>query len=110
MPAPLTGAGGAVLALVAIFLPSFLLVIGALPWWDTLRGQPSFQAALRGINAAVVGILLAALYQPVWTSAIGSAADFGLALAGAALLMIWKVPPWLVVVLSALGGALLAAL
>jgi chromate transporter len=109
MPAPLTGATGAVLALVAIFLPSFLLVIGTLPWWDQLREQVSFQAALRGINAAVVGILLAALYHPVWTSAISSAADFGLALVGAALLMIWKVPPWLVVVVSALGGAILAA-
>jgi chromate transporter len=109
MPAPLTGVTGAALALIAIFLPSFLLVIGALPWWDQLRGQASFQAALRGINAAVVGILLAALYHPVWTSAITSAADFGLALAAAAMLMMWRVPPWLVVVLSALGGALLAA-
>jgi chromate transporter len=109
MPAPLTGVAGAALALVAVFLPSFFLVVGALPWWDQLRGKASFQSALRGINAAVVGILLAALYQPVWTSAIGSAADFGLALVGAALLMIWKVPPWLVVVISAVGGALLAA-
>ncbi len=109
MPAPLTGVAGAALALIAIFLPSFLLVIGTLPWWDQLREQVSFQAALRGINAAVVGILLAALYHPVWTSAILSAADFGLALVGAALLMIWKVPPWLVVVVSALGGAILAA-
>jgi chromate transporter len=109
MPPPLTGASGAALALVAVFLPSFFLVVGALPWWDTLRQQAGFQAALRGINAAVVGILLAALYQPVWTSAIASAADFGLALVAAALLMIWKLPPWLVVVLTALGGALLAA-
>jgi len=109
MPAPLTGVPGAALALVAMFLPAFLLVIGALPWWHTLRRQVGFQAALRGINAAVVGLLLAALYQPVWTSAITSAADFGLALVAAGLLMIWKVPPWLVVVVSALGGALLAA-
>jgi chromate transporter len=110
MPAPLRGVSGAALALVAIFLPSFFLVVGALPWWHTLRGQAGFQAALRGINAAVVGLLLAALYQPVWTSAITSVADFGLALVGAGLLMIWKVPPWLVVVISALGGALLALL
>jgi chromate transporter len=107
MPPPLTGVTGAAVALTAIFLPAFLLVVGALPWWDRLREQVSFQAALRGINAAVVGILLAALYHPVWTSAILSAADFGLALVGAALLMIWKVPPWLVVVFSAVAGALL---
>ena len=94
---------------MAMFLPSFLLVVGALPWWDTLRGQAAFQAALRGINAAVVGLLLAALYDPVWTSAIMTTADFGLALVGAGLLMIWKLPPWLVVVVSALGGGLLAA-
>jgi chromate transporter len=109
MPAPLTGVAGAALALVAIFLPSFLLVIGALPWWHALRGHSGFQAALRGINAAVVGLLLAALYHPVWTSAILRPLDFGLALVAAALLMIWKLPPWSVVVLSALGGALLAA-
>jgi chromate transporter len=107
MPAPLTGVPGAALALVAVFLPSFFRVVGALPWWHTLRGEAGFQAALRGVNAAVVGLLLAALYQPVWTSAILSAADFGLLLVGAGLLMVWKVPPWLVVVVSALGGALL---
>jgi chromate transporter len=104
MPPPLTGVPGAALALVAIFLPSFLLLIGALPWWDSLRGQAGFQAALRGINAAVVGLLLAALYQPVWTSAILSAMDFGLALVAGALLMVWKLPPWLVVILCAVAG------
>ena len=99
---------GALLALVAIFLPSFLLVIGALPFWDLLRSMPVFQSALKGINAAVVGLLLAALYTPVWTNAIYSAADFGLGLVAFALLMFWKFPPWLVVVLTSLGGEALA--
>lgn len=96
---------GAALALVAIFLPSFLLIVGGLPLWNLLRMQPSFQAALRGINAAVVGLLLAALYQPVWTSAIHAPADFALGLADFLLLAFWKWPPWLVVVCSALAGA-----
>lgn len=95
---------GALLALSAIFLPSFLLVAGALPFWDRLRSVPVFQSALKGINAAVVGLLLAALYHPVWTSAIHSVADFGLGLVAFGLLMFWKWPPWLVVVLTALGG------
>jgi len=99
---------GAVIALVAIFLPSFLMIVGALPFWDALRGRSSFQAALRGINAAVVGLLLAALYQPVWTSAIRGPADVGLALAAFGLLAFWKAPPWLVVVLAAAAGALFA--
>jgi chromate transporter len=107
-PAP-NGVAGAALALGAIFLPSFLLVVGVLPFWDALRGRPAAQAALRGVNAAVVGLLLAALYQPVWTSAIAGPADFGLALAAFGLLVLWKLPPWLVVVLAALGGAALAA-
>jgi chromate transporter len=104
------GVAGAALALVAVFAPSFLLVVGALPLWDSLRPRPSFQAALRGINAAVVGLLLAALYHPVWTSAIHAPADVALGLVDFALLAFWKWPPWLVVVLSALGGAVLARL
>ncbi len=107
---PPNGWLGATIALLGIFLPSFLLVIGVLPFWNSLRAQPGVQAALHGINAAVVGLLLAALYDPVWTSAITSPADFGLALAAFGLLMFWKLPPWLVVVLAALGGALLALL
>jgi chromate transporter len=98
------GVDTAILALVAIFLPSFLLVFGALPFWDALRARTGFQAALRGINAAVVGILLAALYEPVWTSAIAAPEDFALALVAFGLLVFWKLPPWLVVVLAALGG------
>jgi chromate transporter len=99
---------GAMLALVAIFLPSFLLIAGALPFWDVLRSMPVFQSALKGINAAVVGLLLTALYKPVWTSAIFSPADFGLGLIAFSLLMFWKFPPWLVVVLTAFGGEVIA--
>ncbi len=101
---------GGLLCLVAIFVPSFLLVVGALPFWDELRRARSMQTALLGINAAVVGLLLAALYNPVWTSAILSPADFGLAIAAFTLLVFWKVPPWLVVVLTAVGGWVLAVL
>ena len=103
-----SGWAGGLFALFAIFLPSFLLVIGVAPFWDRLRSWASFGGALRGINAAVVGLLLAALYDPVWTSAIHGPEDFGLALAALALLSIGKWPPWLVVVLSALGGQALA--
>ena len=102
------GWSGAFLALVAIFLPSFLLVIGALPFWDLLRSVQIFQSALRGINAAVVGLLLAALYNPVWRSAIYSPADFALGLIAFGLLLFWKFPPWMVVVLCAVGGEALA--
>jgi chromate transporter len=107
-PAP-NGIAGAALCLVAMFLPSFLLVIGPLPFWDELRARPWAQSALRGVNAAVVGLLLAALYNPVWTSGILSAADFALGACAFLLLFMWQTPPWLVVVLSALGGALIAA-
>ncbi|WHY84041.1 chromate transporter [Neobacillus novalis] len=99
---------GAIVATFAIFLPSFLLIIGALPFWNWLRHSPRFQAALHGINAAVVGILLAALYNPVWTKAIKSPFDFCLALAAFGLLTVWKCPPWIVVVFSAVTGALLS--
>jgi chromate transporter len=102
------GWAGAILCLVAVFLPSFLLVLGALPFWEDLRSKPSAQAALRGVNAAVVGLLLAALYHPVWTAGITNAGDFALAAAAFLLLFMWRTPPWLVVVLSAAGGALLA--
>ncbi len=101
---------GASICLVAVFVPSFLLVIGALPFWEELRQRPSTQAALRGINAAVVGLLLAALYNPVWTTGITNAGDFGLACAAFLLLFMWKTPPWLVVVLSAVAGAMIASL
>jgi chromate transporter len=104
------GWAGASLCLVAVFLPSFLLVIGALPFWDELRRRRWAQSALTGVNAAVVGLLLAALYNPVWTAGITSGADFALGSAAFLLLFMWKTPPWLVVVLSAAGGALISAL
>jgi len=106
--AVMNGWSGALLTLLAIFLPAFLLIVGALPFWEILRANKKFQSALSGINAAVVGLLLAALYQPVWISAIHSRADFAVGLSGFALLMLWKWPPWLVVVLSALAGEVLA--
>src|SRR5216117_1985914 len=101
------GIAGATLALVAIFLPTFLMVVGALPFLSAFRTRPGFQAALAGINAAVVGLLLAALYNPVWTSAIKAPMDLALALVTFALLALWSVPAWLVVVIAALGGAVL---
>jgi len=98
------GIAGGLICLVAIFASSFLLVIGAMPFWDALRRIGAVQNALLGVNAAVVGLLLAALYDPVWTSAILSPADFGLAIAAFTLLVFWKTPAWLVVILTALGG------
>ena len=100
---------GAAICLLAIFLPSFLLIFGALPFWEQLRRSVHTQAALAGVNAAVVGLLLAALYHPVWTSAVGKPADFGLALTALAALMFWKLPPWLVVLGCAVAGWLLSA-
>ena len=104
------GLAGGLICLVAIFVPSFLLVVGTLPFWDSLRRARAMQSALLGINAAVVGLLLAALYNPVWTSAILSPSDFGLAICAFILLVFWKLPPWLVVVVAALAGWLLAVL
>lgn len=101
---------GGLVALLAIFLPSFLLVLGALPFWEQLRRNRRTQAALMGVNAAVVGLLLAALYQPVWTSAIHRPEDFGLALVALTALLFWKLPPWLVVLGSGVLGALLSSL
>jgi chromate transporter len=102
------GVIGAVLCLFAIFLPSFLLVVGVLPFWENLRGRPSAQAVLKGVNAAVVGILLAAFYNPVFTAAILKPQDFALAVADFLLLFMWETPPWLVVLLSAAGGVALS--
>lgn len=104
MEEPVGGIGGAAIALVGIFLPSFLLVIGILPFWDGLRRRQGVQSALAGVNAAVVGVLLAALYDPVITSAIHGPLDVGLALAAFGALMFWKVPPWIVVLAMAAAG------
>jgi chromate transporter len=108
MQPPLNGWAGALVALVAIFLPGFLMTLGSLPFWDSLRTRGSFQSAIRGINAAVVGLLLAAFYHPVWTSAIFKPTDFGLAILAFGLLAFWKLPPWLVVVVTAVGGEVVA--
>jgi chromate transporter len=104
------GWAGAALCLIAMFLPAFLLVIGPLPFWDELRARPWAQSALRGVNAAVVGLLLAALYNPVWTSGILAAPDFALAAVAFLLLFIWSTPPWLVVIVCAIGGAAIGGL
>lgn len=103
------GWSGALLCLLAIFLPSFLLVAGALPFWERLRHSPRARAALAGVNAAVVGLLLAALYQPLWTQGILGAADFTLLLFALLALLAWRLPPWLVVLGCAMAGGLLAA-
>lgn len=110
MHTPPNGWLGGLLCLVAIFLPSFLLLVGALPYWEQLRRRKAVQSALRGVNAAVVGLLLAALYRPVWTSAIFAPADFALGIVAFLLLALWAVPPWLVVLLGALGATAITAI
>ena len=104
------GIAGAALALLAIFLPGLLLVTGALPFWAALRRGRGAQAAMRGVNAAVVGILVAALYDPLWTGSVATRGDFALALLGFVLLAVWRAPPLLVVLLGTIGGAGLAAI
>ncbi len=101
--APSGWLGGA-LALVAIFAPSFLLVAGAIPFWERWRTNARMQAALAGVNAAVVGLLLAALYQPVWTGAILAPRDFVAALVAFVALTFWRVPPWGVVIVAGVAG------
>ena len=92
---------GAMWAVVAIFVPSILLVAGTLPFWQTLRSRPGAQAALRGANATVVGVLLAALYDPVWSAGITGVRSLSLALAVFAALQVWKLPPWVVIIAAA---------
>jgi len=101
---------GSALALLAVFLPGFLLLLGVLPFWNRISSWPGARAAMRGANAAVVGVLAAALYDPVFTSAITSAASFMLALLCLVLLTAWKTAPWIVVVMAAAGGVLLGLL
>jgi chromate transporter len=97
----------AAVCLVGIFLPSFLPVVGVLPFWDALRKKSAAQAVLAGVNAAVVGLLLAAFYDPVWTAGITNHYDYALGLAAFVLLFVWKTPPWLVVVLCGVAGQVL---
>jgi chromate transporter len=99
---------GAVVATLAIFLPAFLLVAGVLPFWASLRKQEKVKRALFGMNAVVVGILLAALYDPIWINTVRTTGDFCLAIAAFAMLIVWKLPPWMIVVFSALGGLLIS--
>lgn len=108
-PTP-NGFVGAAIALVAVFLPGFLLLVGVIPFWDGLRRRAGAQAVIRGANAAVVGILAGALYDPVFTSAIIGPASFGLAATCFLLLLSWKLPPWAVVIVAAIGGILINAL
>ncbi|HEY7467451.1 MAG TPA: chromate efflux transporter, partial [Dehalococcoidia bacterium] len=105
-----SGVLGATIALIAIFLPSFLLIAGGLPLWRLLRTNLSFQAALRGVNAAVVGLLAAALYDPVWLSAVHEASDLCIAIAAFGLLALWRAPPWSVVLFAALAAEAVATL
>jgi chromate transporter len=102
------GLVGAALGLIAIFLPGVLILIGTLPFWETLRKRPGAQAMMRGVNAAVVGLLGAALYNPVWTSSVKTSGDFGIALVGFVLLTVWRAPPLVVVVISAIGAVAFA--
>lgn len=101
MNQPPNGWRGGLLCLAGIFLPSFFLAIGPLPFWSWFRQHPVMRSVLKGVNAAVVGLLLAALYNPVWTSAIHAPADFAIAAVALLLLVSWKAPPWLVVILGA---------
>ena len=103
------GLAGAGIALVAVFLPGFLVLLGAIPFWDGFRKHESAQALMRGANAAVVGVLGAALYDPVFTGAIAGPRQFALALACFVLLAAWRTPPWVVVLVAAAGGVLAGA-
>jgi chromate transporter len=98
------GIAGAVLGLIGIFLPGMLVLLGTLPFWDSFRTRAGAQAVMRGVNAAVVGLLGAALYNPLWTSTVKSSADVGIALVGFVLLTMWRVPPLVVVLVSAAAG------
>lgn len=98
------GVPGAALGLFGIFLPGVLILLGTLPFWDNFRKRAGAQAIMHGVNAAVVGLLGAALYNPVWTSSVNAPGDFGVALVGFVLLTAWRAPPLLVVIVSAIGG------
>ena len=106
-PSP-NGIAGATISLIAIFLPGILVLMGTLPFWETFRRRARAQAVMRGVNAAVVGLLGAALYNPVWTTSVKGPGDFGIALVGFVLLTAWQAPPLVVVAISALGGMALA--
>jgi chromate transporter len=106
-PGPLAWLYGT-FTLVAIFLPAYLFVLARMPLWNLMRTHPHFQAAIRGVNAGVVGILLAALYDPIWTNSVKGPVDFSLALALFGMLAFWRLPPWVGVLSAATGGAAIA--
>lgn len=106
--AVINGWQGAMIATAAIFLPALLLIFGTLPFWDTLRTNAKIKGAFMGVNAAVVGILIAAFYQPIWTSTMHTAIDFAFASILFWMLTIWKLPPWMIVVTGALGGSIIS--
>jgi chromate transporter len=110
MGPPPHGVAGAAISLVAIFLPGFLALLAALPFWESFRTRPWAQAIMAGVNAAVVGLLGAALYSPVWTSSVTGPGSFAVALVGFVLLTVWQAPPLVVVVVSAIGGVALASI
>lgn len=101
---------GGIFATAAIFLPAFLLIYGTLPFWNTLRRNPKIKGALMGVNAAVVGILISAFYNPIWTSSIFTPKDFALAAVLFSMLVFWKLPPWVIVIAGAVGGSVLPLL
>ncbi|MFP7176957.1 chromate transporter [Priestia filamentosa] len=103
----MNGWQGGLLATFAIFLPAFLLILGTLPFWDSLRRNPKIKGALMGVNAAVVGILIAAFYEPIWTSSILAPIDFAFAAILFSMLVHWKLPPWVIVITGAIGGSLI---
>lgn len=105
--AVINGWQGGLIATVAIFLPAFLLILGTLPFWDTLRRNPKIKGALLGVNAAVVGILISAFYYPIWTSSILAPIDFAFAAVLFSMLVYWKLPPWIIVLTGAVGGLLI---
>ncbi|CAG9621747.1 chromate transporter [Sutcliffiella rhizosphaerae] len=107
--AVINGWQGGLLATIAIFLPAFLLILGALPFWDSLRRNTKVKAALMGVNAAVVGILISAFYFPIWTSSILAPIDFAFAAILFSMLVFWKLPPWMIVLTGAIGGTLISA-
>jgi chromate transporter len=106
--AVVNGWQGGLLATFAIFLPAFLLILGTLPFWNILRQNPKIKGALMGVNAAVVGILISAFYNPIWTSTILKPIDFAFAAVLFSMLVYWKLPPWVIVVTGAVGGLLMS--
>lgn len=101
---------GGLVATFAVFLPAFLLIVGVLPFWDSLRNNTKVKGAIIGVNAAVIGILISAFYMPIWTSSIINATDFALAAILFSMLAFFKLPPWIIVVSGALGGTLISFL